>query len=155
MSESRNELERKLLEAHSTEEVMAIMKDAGVEASAEEAEKAFEKVKEHRDSDGRELSLDELEAVAGGKIYNYTSTGCQATVEFGSDCWGVDGGCTAIHNEYYYGPVNVQCECGRYMHKEHLVSEGNHELYGVLKCYYCGREIELDPRVYRILVSTK
>ena len=65
----------------------------------------LENAKTNTDSavEGKELSVDELDAVSGGvTTRNWQREGCAATVEAGSDCWGTDGGCS-VSNISYYG----------------------------------------------------
>ena len=155
MSEERKELEARLMKAASAEEVTAILKDAGIEISAEEAEKTFEKAREIREADGREMSMEELDAVAGGAIDFrwYSKVGCAATVEPGSNCWGTDGGCTHIHVEYYDRPISVKCSnCGTYMYKQNLDWNitGN-SWTGVLTCWRCGNHTYVEPNVFDAL----
>ena len=88
MAIDRNELKKKVMEAAGAEEIMEIMKAAGEEITAEEAERFYEKVQDKKTD--RELSLDELEAVAGGEDRDWLRDGCAATVEGGSDCYGTD-----------------------------------------------------------------
>ena len=100
-----------------------------------------------------ELSLDELEAVAGGvETIDWQKNGCMATVEKDSDCWGVDGGCTAIHYKYTGVSEGDRCRV-RLTHpcEYEKVSEevrpiynnGKHATVTTYKCIYCGRKKEL------------
>ena len=62
---------------------------------------ANDNVNANANMDGKELSMDELDAVSGGvTTRNWQTDGCAATVEAGSDCWGTDGGCLAINISY-------------------------------------------------------
>jgi radical SAM protein with 4Fe4S-binding SPASM domain len=54
-------------------------------------------------SDGKEV----LTSIKGG-----------IELEFGSKCWGEDGGCEYFHNHYIDQPVDVKCDCGHYMYKK-------------------------------------
>ena len=102
------ELYSKLLLADSQEEVTELLKANGREDVP--AQEVWEKVQQRRTQDGVELSLEELEDVAGGR--NWWTEGCAATVEPGSDCWGTDGGCYAINLDYEWMP-NEKCpRCG-------------------------------------------
>ena len=143
MSETKKEFESKLLKANSVEDVMAIMKEAGVETSAEEVQKTFEKVKERNEADGKELSLDELDAVAGGVTHrNWIEEGCAATVEPGSDCWGTDGGCTFVNINYGVAePVDHACPfCGApyTVQRSYSTNAGGGKGY-YYKCRVCGK----------------
>ena len=140
-----NELKAKLLAAQSAEEVTELVKADGQEITAEKAAHFWEEIKKLREQDGKELSLDELEAVSGGSR-NYLTEGCAATVEPDSDCWGTDGGCWVINIDYSNWPDNLQCpKCGRYVHKvRDIYSYGNnseHNLprgsYHVCECPKC------------------
>ena len=118
MTNDREELERKALSARSAEELAAILKEAGEEIRPEDAAELFERVKAQKE----ELSLDELEAVAGGEewgnmvwIRDYETEGCAATVEPGSSCWGTDGGCWVGNRSYTNKPIDKKCpSCGVY-----------------------------------------
>ena len=90
------ELKIKLLAAKSAEEVTELIKADGQEITTEEAKQFFEKLQERKAD--KNLSLDELEAVSGGR--DWVTEGCAATVEFNSNCWGTDGGCIMIHYTY-------------------------------------------------------
>ena len=149
MSETRKEIEAKLLKANSVEEVMGIMKDAGVETNAEEAQKTFEKVKELRGSDGKELSIDELDAVAGGVTYrHWIQDGCAGTVEPGSSCWGTDGGCDFVNISYFDEPCNQPCiYCGApyTVQWEHLSGMSNAMVH-IYQCRECGKKFRYNRR---------
>ena len=113
MAKLSKELYSKLLLADSQKEVEELLKEGGREDVP--AQEVWEKVQERRAQDGQELSLDELEDVAGGR--NWWTEGCAATVETGSHCWGTDGGCSAVYYDYYRMP-NCKCpKCGRSAHK--------------------------------------
>ena len=101
MGIDRVEFEKKLLSAKSRSEITDILKAAGQEISEEETASLYRKVQELRGVEGRELSLDELDAVSGGVTNrNWQRDGCAATVEEGSNCWGTDGGCTYVNIHY-------------------------------------------------------
>ena len=96
MAKLSKELYSKLLLADSQEEVTELLKAGGREDVP--AQEVWEQVQQRRAQDGMELSLDELEDVAGGR--DWMAQGCAATVEPGSDCWGTDGGCDLCNIEY-------------------------------------------------------
>ena len=151
--EMTNELRGKLIVAQGEEEVRAILAEAGQEATAEEVERIVAEIAHAAEHDGEGLSLDELDAVAGGGwMRDYREYGCAATVEPGSDCWGTDGGCAALHNTYLNKPVNVKCSCGHYMYKDVIEVRPNGE-FGVLICPYCKSRKEAPVEVYRALVA--
>ena len=110
MAIDREELEKKAIEAASAEEVMEIVRAAGEEITAEEAASFFKAVQERKAD--KELALDELESVSGGR--DWVTEGCAATVEWGSDCWGTDGGCIACNVLYTSWPCrDERCpKCG-------------------------------------------
>ena len=135
-----NELKAKLLAAKSAEEAAALVKADGQEITAEDAARLLEEIEKQHELEGRELSLDELGAVAGGAIRNrdYLKEGCAATVEPHSTCWGTDGGCLAINIDYTNWPCNTRCpKCGRYTHSvsSYLNKDG---LWTVYACPECG-----------------
>lgn len=111
--ELSNELVAKLKKAKSHDEVASILKAEGMtDADSALLWKELEKMHE---GEGKELSLDELDAVAGGvKHRDWLDDGCAATVEYGSDCWRTDGGCTYINIKYSREPHKTEkCpECG-------------------------------------------
>ena len=82
-------------------------------------------------SDGKEV----LTSIKGG-----------IELEFGSKCWGEDGGCEYFHNHYIDQPVDVKCDCGHYMYKKWTT--GN---IGVLRCPYCDSTLEIDARAWHVL----
>lgn len=152
--EMNRELYAKLLKAGGAEEVASILEGAGQQATAEEIERIVAEVRRAVEHDGEQLSLDELDAVAGGGwIQEYDKHGCQATVEYGSDCWGEDGGCAAIHNTYYCKPVNVRCpKCGdKYMYKQTSRYSGGVQV-GILRCPYCKTTKEVDYVIWDGLI---
>ena len=117
-----NELKAKLLAAKSEEEAAALVKANGQEITEEESALLWKEITSKRGQDGKEFSLDELEAVSGGQewgnlvwVRNYATEGCAATVEPGSNCWGTDGNCWLGNVYYILGPVDVKCpDCGVY-----------------------------------------
>lgn len=135
-----NELREKLLTAKSAEEAAELLKADGQEVGPDDVEKLWAEITKHREQEGKELSPDELGAVAGGAIRNrdYLKEGCAATVEPHSTCWGTDGGCLAINIDYTNWPCNTRCpKCGRYTHsvRSYLNKEG---LWTVYACPECG-----------------
>lgn len=72
--------------AEGSDEVVQILEEV-VDGQIE-----VEKVSHLGEHDGEALSLDEMEAVAGGaEDRDWLADGCAATVEPGSNCWGTDG----------------------------------------------------------------
>ena len=109
MAELSKELYNKLLLADSLDEVATLLKADGREDMS--AQEVWEQVQQRRAQDGVELSLDELEDVAGGR--DWMAQGCAATVERGSDCWGTDS-CALVNVVYEPAAPNSFCpKCGR------------------------------------------
>lgn len=141
----RNEVKKNLYEAGSAKEVQEILNGLGFESNEEEATKLFKEIQLFHSASIEELSEDELAAISGGR--DYAKDGCAATVEPGSDCWGEDGGCIAIHFSYSHPPIKYQCKkCGTYLYR-FKQDPGSIFKYG-LKCRNCGAtyiEIEFAP----------
>ncbi len=109
------------------------MKEEGQELNRKEAEKLYLQY-----TNGEELSEDELRAISGGETRDYATQGCAATVCYGSDCWGTDGGCFAINIEYEHEPLPVYCpECRATTVYLSYQSEGK----ACYICRSCGAEI--------------
>ena len=141
MAIDRNELRKKAMEAASAEEIMEIMKAAGEEITAEEAERFYEKVQDKKTD--RELSLDELEAVAGGEDRDWLRDGCAATVEAGSDCYGTDM-CGLWPVIYEHRPTRHKCSvCGGILYSNGSTGGGffEEEVYHY-KCASCGAQFK-------------
>lgn len=118
--------------ADSFEQFQTLVKEAGLQLSRAETEKVFLQY-----TKGRELSEDEIAAVSGSSATkrDYATQGCAATVSYGSDCWGTDGGCLAINIDYDHQPLPVICpECRSVT--VYLSSQSN----GVnhYRCHSCG-----------------
>lgn len=136
MTTGREELKKKTLAAASAEEVMEILKAAGEEITAEEAAQLFEKAQAGKT--GRELSLDELEAVSGGADRNWVTEGCAATVEYGSWC-GSNDKCMVLDVTYDFQPTEHLCpNCGKNMYKQNTISLGKNKHEDQYRCKYCG-----------------
>ena len=104
------EIDKKLLEAKSVEDILAIANENSTSPVSEEfAEKIFSKVKAIRGEDV-ELDLDELESVSGGKgiHVDFKKDGCKATVEPGSSCWSND---KCNHDEVVYDNYGDSVNC--------------------------------------------
>ena len=141
MAIDRNELKKKAMEAASAEEIMEIMKAAGEEITAEEAERFYEKVQDKKTD--RELSPDELEAVAGGEDRDWLRDGCAATVEAGSDCYGTDM-CGLFPVTYEHRPTRHKCSvCGGILYSNGSTGGGffEEEVYHY-KCASCGAQFK-------------
>ena len=108
------DLRKKLLKAGSREEVSELLKAEGVEVSGEEAERIYQEAAHYVQEDGKELSLDELDGVSGGR--DWLTEGCASSVkETNGDafqCWSNDS-CTVFSVTYEHGPISSkQCDCG-------------------------------------------
>ena len=111
-----NERKAKLLAAKSVEEVTALVKAAGQKITAEDAARLWQEIEAHRKED-RKLSLDELDAVSGGKVLDWITDGCAATVEPGSWCDSNDW-CWFFDVEYWNEPLSVKCpHCGIWLYQ--------------------------------------
>ena len=133
MAEFSFELRSKLKKAESREEVEALLKADGQDTAL--TDEVWRKAEELCAQDGQDLSLDELEDVAGGR--DWWTEGCAATVEAGSSCWATDGGCSICNISYSNLPNSDTCtKCGRTWCVRWLD-------YGGVECKYCG--IIRDP----------
>lgn len=107
------ELTKKLLLAEDAEAVAAVIKAGGQDISAEDAAQLFDQISERKTSDGKELSLDELNTVSGGADRDFFREGCSATVEYGSDCWFSADYCSMVSTTYDNPPTQFRClKCG-------------------------------------------
>ena len=141
MAIDREEIEKKAIEAASAEEVMEIVRAAGEEITAEEAASFFKAVQERKAD--KELSLDELEAVAGGEDRDWLRDGCAATVEAGSDCYGTDM-CGLFPVTYEHRPTRHKCSvCGGILYSNGSTGGGffEEEVYHY-KCASCGAQFK-------------
>ena len=141
MAIDRNELKKKVMEAAGAEEIMEIMKAAGEEITAEEAERFYEKVQDKKTD--RELSPDEMAAVAGGEDRDWLRDGCAATVEGGSDCYGTDM-CGLWPVTYEHRPTRHKCSvCGGILYSNGSTGGGffEEEVYHY-KCASCGAQFK-------------
>jgi hypothetical protein len=133
MSEISKELLEKLTNAKTREEAAALLKAEGIEDAPEE--KIWEQVQQLRVSEAQELSLDELDDVAGGATErDWWTSGCAATVEPGSDCWGTDGGCEYCNIAYYNLPKYTCPRCNCFSAKKPYNAFGTWRI----ECKYCG-----------------
>ena len=108
MLQISEELKKKLLAAGSEQELKEMLEASGAEATAEQTAWLFKELTDEKE--GKELSLDELEAVSGG-LRNWWTEGCYATVEYYSHCeWSVDN-CVYIYHCYHNAPIK-RCSCG-------------------------------------------
>ena len=131
-----NELKAKLLAAKSAEEVTELVKADGQEITAEDAAHLWEEITRKREQNGKELSLDELEAVSGGADRDWLEDGCAATVEPGSSCWSNDA-CNKWDVVYDHKPSKNTCPaCGINLYVDH--EEHRSEITIYYRCIKCG-----------------
>ena len=132
MAINKEELKKKAFEAASAEELMELVKAAGVEITAEEAAKLFAKAQEQLTD--TELSLEELDAVSGGWDRDWLTDGCAATVGPNSTCWS-DDACWKWEVVYTHEPYEYPCRnCGR----ENAMYQASDTGYtDGLSCRYC------------------
>ena len=140
MAIDREELIKKTLAAASAEEVMEIVRAAGEEITAEEANQFFETLKKSQAD--QKLSLDELDAVSGGEDRDWVLDGCAATVEYGSHC-GSNDMCFKIDVTYDHEPTSYLCpNCGQHMYlheREYTGNLGSGPIYmNWYRCKFCG-----------------
>ena len=136
MAIDRNELKKKAMEAASAEEIMEIMKAAGEEITAEAAAQLFEKAQAKKT--GKELSLDEMEAVSGGADRNWVTDGCAATVEYGSRCDSNDK-CIYWDVTYDFQPTSTLCpNCGQNMYLQNTIKHSSTKFEEQYRCKFCG-----------------
>ena len=99
------EVKAKLLEAKSEEEIRAIIADKGIEADEEEIVQIVKEISSI--IDGKELSPDELDAIAGG-WRDWYEEGCYATVEPDSWCAYSEDKCAVIYHHYDHEPARFK-----------------------------------------------
>ena len=105
-----NELKAKLLAAKSEEELVVLLKEAGADRPS--AERVWAELTNKREAGGKELSLDELEAINGGADRDFLKDGCAATMEPGSWCNSNDR-CYYWDVTYDNKPTKTSCPfCG-------------------------------------------
>ena len=146
-----NELKPKLLAAKSAEEVTALLKADGQEITPEDAALLLEEISRKREQDGKELSLDELEAVSGGNR-DWASDGCQATVEDDSWCWSND---SCFYNDVVYDHFDASQKCPAYPGRHHYDQTETEFITEIhmrakMRCRYCGDSyiVEWDRVVF-------
>ncbi len=109
--------------------------------------KSGRRISQLREREGKDLSLDELDAVAGGLGRSWYNEGCAATVEPGSDCTGEDGGCMFVHYDYNGNPHKIPCPfCGaRYTAQFIFVTPGyDNATVRYYSCRQCKRDFYLN-----------
>ena len=133
-----DEIKERLFAAKSAEEVVQVLKDAGDDEA--KAERVWQEICYQREQEGRSLSLDELDAVAGGGKRDWIKYGCNATVEPDSNCLGTDGGCMFVNVNYDQNVANVPCPfCGARYTAEYInvsIKACGEFFY---RCRECGR----------------
>lgn len=104
----KQDLKKTLLTAKNSEDVRFILSKYNIEIPNEDADRLFDSLQMYRSQLSNELSEDELAAIGGGR--DYATDGCAASVEPGSSCWGLDGGCAVIHYHYDNRPLRLYCK---------------------------------------------
>lgn len=131
-------LKNKLMKAKTNEEVAEILKADGQQID----KNTIGELKNLLNSEGRELSLDELETVGGGLEHitrDWVKSGCYATVGPNSTCWSSDG-CSYLEVCYDNEPVSLKCPvCGSYLY-DTGESTGGRESQKKYRCKNCGFE---------------
>ena len=141
MAELSKELIAKLKKAKNIEEVAALLKAYGQDEAL--AEEIWKEIEDFLEKEGKELSLDELEAVAGGR--DWVEKGCAATVEPDSDCWRTDGGCFACNIDYTNAPCKQKClYCGAKWTGYRVLGHFPDKLY---LCRECGKHFYITTAI--------
>ena len=128
-----NEVKATLLQAKNAGEVASVLKGAGEDEAL--AERLWDELTRRHEEDGRNLSLDELEAVSGGADRDWARDGCANTVTPTSWCWSNDG-CIRLSVVYENEPVSEKCPvCGTYLY---IYSTYPKDVVTTYKCRNCG-----------------
>lgn len=137
-----NELKAKLLSARNAEEVTELVKAEGQEITAEEALHLWEEITKGKQQDGKELSIDELEAVSGGSDRDWVLDDCAATVEPYSWCKS-DDACVVWDVTYDNYPLDERCPtCGTLLYSKQDPYEAYYKVIAVRHiCKKCGYNI--------------
>lgn len=135
----------KYLEAQSVEQVAELLKADGEDVA--KAEAVWQEVSRLREQMGKDLSLDELDAVAGGIDRDWWTEGCGATVEPGSGCLVQDAGCLVTWYAYRRKPGRTMCIfCGApYTYESESAGIGGRP-NGKYGCRVCKRWFKWDRR---------
>ena len=142
MADFSNELIAKLKKAQSLEEITGLLEADGQDVA--EAEKIWKEIEHLQEQEEKELSLDELESVAGGR--DWLAKGCAATVEPYSDCWGTDGGCSLHNIKYTNKPEDRPCpKCGA----RYVAFTGYIGSCYTIACRECGRRFLMEYGEWR------
>lgn len=134
--ELSNELREQLGKAKSREDVARLVQGAGLEADDEALDKLWGEIS--RVSSDEELSLDELDAVAGGLELNrdFANDGCRWDYT-DEHCWAYDA-CDAAIYWYYNIPSPAKCpRCGDTVYYWESTVEGWQG--GKIQIYRCHR----------------
>ncbi len=132
MTRIPDELKEKIMNAQSAEEVAALLKPSGVDEAL--ATQIWSEISTHRDD--KELSPDELDAIAGGADRDWLTDGCAATVEPGSWC-GSNDACHKWDVVYDHKPSKNTCPvCRINLYLDH--EEHSSEITIYYRCIKCG-----------------
>ena len=135
MLQLKNELKTKLLNAKNAEEAAALLKADGQEITPEDAAQLWGEIEKQRELEGRELSMDELEAVGGGmEDRDFVEEGCAATVEPHSWCDSNDW-CFLFSVVYTHNVIRYCSICGG---KSYRIYPNRKMQWS--KCINCGYE---------------
>jgi hypothetical protein len=154
------EMMAKLMAAESAAELMTLTREIGIELSEKDADglfellrthageiteeellKKFESIMEKTQILGQKLDDDELDAISGGGrasgvggcSSDYYYENCGATVEKGSDCWGVDF-CTVTNSRMH--KVDGGCSSNYYNEKCAATVEDGSDCISNDRCSY-------------------
>lgn len=143
MFDLTKELKEKLLTAKNIEALKELLQMAGLEINGDELGQLWNEVSRVHVDKEKEYSVDELEAVSGGKSLwfsgdrDWLEDGCEATVEPGSWC-GSNDRCHAFEISYEHRPVRYCSKCGGISYKIHPY--GGNEKATWSRCNVCGYE---------------
>ena len=139
MEKQSTDLIKKLKDAQSPEEVSELLKADGQDTAP--AERLWKELEALREKSGRELSMDELESVAGGhwlwggECRDWLKVGCCATVEPGSYC-GSNDSCNYWDVRYDHEPIGYCKKCGGIYY---IKDAGNDNRYVCVNCGMNGK----------------
>ena len=118
MAELSKELIEKLKRADSKEELAELLHVENPASDEKDIGNLWDEISRRKAAEERELSLEELEDVAGGADRDWATEGCSATVEPGSWCWGGSDKCIEWTVTYDHPPTSYQCQkCGMWLYE--------------------------------------
>lgn len=148
MAEFSKELKEKLVHAKTMDDVKQILQEHSEDVTL--TEPLWKEIEHMRQT----VSLDELEAVTGGKDRDFIKDGCAATVEPGSSCWGTDA-CDYLNVSYDNKPTVLKCpDCGGV-----LCYWDNVVIHWIVcnryNCSKCGGFFQADPDDVKKLIRLR